>query len=159
MRPIAIGNCLRRLASKLINTYVSRFFKTHFLPNQFGAGAKCGTEFVIHSTRSFIQNNPEAVILKIDFANAFISIDRSWLLSEANRLKLPGLKFISSAYDRSSSLFYNDIIIPSQMGVQQGDPLGPFLFCLAIQSIIRSLKSPLNLWYMDHGTRADRKTL
>ena len=152
IRPIAIGNCLRRMAAKLINKYASRFFKSHFLPIQFGAGAKCGSEYVIHSTRSFVENNPKAVIIKIDFANAFNCVDRSWLLSQANKLKTPGLKFILNAYDQKSSLFYNETIIDSQSGVQQGDPLGPFLFCLAIQPIIKSLKSPLNRWYMDDGT-------
>ena len=124
IRPIAIGNCLRRMAAKLINKYANRFFKSHFLPFQFGAGAKCGTEYVIHSTRSFVENNPKAVIIKIDFANAFNCVDRSWLLSQANKLKIPGLKFILNAYDQKSSLFYNDTIIESQSSTRR--PFGPF---------------------------------
>ena len=53
-----------------------------------------------------------------------------------------------------SLLFYNSHILSSESGVQQGDPLGPFLFCLAIQPIISLLQCPLNLWYMDDGTIA-----
>ncbi|KAI5633263.1 reverse transcriptase (RNA-dependent DNA polymerase) domain-containing protein [Phthorimaea operculella] len=42
--------------------------------------------------------------------------------------------------------------IPSQVGAQQGDPLGPLIFSLAIHKVIKSLKSSLNVWYLDDGT-------
>ena len=38
------------------------------------------------------------------------------------------------------------------MDVQQGDPLDPALFSLAIHSLATSLISDLNLWYLDDGT-------
>ena len=38
--------------------------------------------------------------------------------------------------------------------VQQGDPLGPFLFSLGIQEIIKNCKSEFNCWYLDDGTLA-----
>ena len=40
----------------------------------------------------------------------------------------------------------------SEEGVQQGDPLGPLLFCLATLPIVKRLSSPLNMWYLDDGT-------
>ena len=49
--------------------------------------------------------------------------------------------------------FYNDSIILSQEeGVQQGDPLGPLLFCLTTHSIVASLSSELKFFYLDNGT-------
>ena len=39
-------------------------------------------------------------------------------------------------------------------GVQQGDPLGPFLFSLTINQLIKSCQSELNVWYLDDGTLA-----
>ena len=55
------------------------------------------------------------------------------------------------AYE-SSLLFGSQDIINSKEGVQQGDPLGPFLFSLAINDLVKSCESPLNLWYLDDGT-------
>ena len=40
----------------------------------------------------------------------------------------------------------------SREGVQQGDPLGPLVFSLAVQSLIKKCKSQLNTWYLDDGT-------
>ena len=37
-------------------------------------------------------------------------------------------------------------------GIQQGDPLGPFLFSLAINDLVNTSKSPLNIFYLDDGT-------
>ncbi|XP_063624759.1 uncharacterized protein LOC134796499 [Cydia splendana] len=39
-----------------------------------------------------------------------------------------------------------------QVGCQQGDPLGPALFSLAIHPILESLNSKFNAWYLDDGT-------
>jgi hypothetical protein len=42
-------------------------------------------------------------------------------------------------------------LISSSVGAQQGDPCGPMIFSLAIQPIILSLDSQLNIWYLaDH---------
>ena len=44
------------------------------------------------------------------------------------------------------------LVISSEEGLQQGDPLAPALFCLAINPLVTSLTSPLNVWYLDDGT-------
>ena len=56
------------------------------------------------------------------------------------------------AYSLPSNLFFGDSIISSATGVQQGDPLGPALFSLAIHPLIRDLSSVFNVWYLDDGT-------
>ena len=49
--------------------------------------------------------------------------------------------FASSAYEHPSLVFRGDHILVSAEGVQQGDPLGPFLFCITIQTLVEKLKS------------------
>ena len=45
-------------------------------------------------------------------------------------------------------------VILSQEGPQQGDPLGPLLFCSTIHPLITSLSSDLTLGYLDDLTLA-----
>ncbi|XP_063360658.1 uncharacterized protein LOC134649757 [Cydia amplana] len=43
-------------------------------------------------------------------------------------------------------------------GCQQGDPLGPAIFSLAIHPVITELTSDLNFWYLDDGTIGGSKS-
>ena len=61
------------------------------------------------------------------------------------------LRFVSSAYERPSLLFYGDCIIQSA-DVQQDDPLGLLLFCLSIHPLISTLKSNFVVFYLDDST-------
>ena len=49
--------------------------------------------------------------------------------------------------------------LSSTSGVQQGDPLGPLLFCLAIHSVLERITAECpslaaNAWYLDDGAVA-----
>jgi len=62
-------------------------------------------------------------------------------------------------YCRSSALLYEGETLSSQRGVQQGDPLGPLFFALALHRLVRDIgaKYPsldLNVWYLDDGVIA-----
>ena len=54
-------------------------------------------------------------------------------------------------YTAITHLFFNNSILLSQEGVQQGDPLGPLLFCLVIHPLVKKLKSELRIFYLDDG--------
>ena len=60
--------------------------------------------------------------------------------------------FIHSSYSAPSHLFWGSRRLVSAEGVQQGDPLGPLLFCLTIHPLIIQLKSEFKLFYLDDGT-------
>ncbi|XP_026331470.1 uncharacterized protein LOC113238842, partial [Hyposmocoma kahamanoa] len=127
---------------------------THLQPRQVGFGTPLGCEAAIHATRSFAMGHEgtDTVVVKIDIRNAFNSVERDIILSEILE-NVPSLyPFVYQCYSVPSNLYYGENSILSQVGAQQGDPLGPLLFCLAIQKIISSLDSPLNVWYLDDGT-------
>ena len=42
--------------------------------------------------------------------------------------------------------------VSSAVGIQQGDPLGPMLFCLGIHNLVSSLSSEFTVFYLDDGT-------
>ena len=61
-------------------------------------------------------------------------------------------RFCYLAYSNNTFLRFGDDIITSQEGAQQGDPLGPLLFCLAVHPLLSSLTCPLVVGYMDDIT-------
>ena len=102
--------------------------------------------------RFYLRNiGSNKVLLKLDFRNAFNSIRRDKMLEAVQHLAPSIYPFVHSVYS-SSSLFWSDKIIQSSEGVQQGDPLGPLLFCLTIQHVCSLLKSELCIFYLDDGT-------
>ena len=62
------------------------------------------------------------------------------------------LPFVHSVYCSPSFLMWGEEVIYSSEGVQQGDPLGPLLFCLTIHKLCMKLKSEFNVFYLDDGT-------
>ena len=74
------------------------------------------------------------------------------MLEAVQRLAPRLFSFVHSAYSSPSSLFWGDKVLQSAEGVQQGDPLGPLLFCLTIHQLCSKLKSELSLFYLDDGT-------
>ena len=90
--------------------------------------------------------------MKVDIKNAFNSVNRDTLLVETKK-ELPQIySFIWQCYRHPSKLLYQDNLLESSVGCQQGDPLGPVIFSLAINPIIRQLNSEFNVWYLDDGT-------
>ena len=67
--------------------------------------------------------------------------------------KIPELyKFCHLAYGAPTSLQFGDGVIWSTEGVQQGDPMGPLLFCLVLHPILISMKSSFKIGFMDDVT-------
>ena len=92
------------------------------------------------------------MLVKLDFSNAFNSIHRREMLLAVHS-RMPELySFCCSAYNQPSVLFFGQYTVQSQEGVQQGDPIGPLLFCNTIQPLLSSLHSNLNIGYLDDVT-------
>ena len=126
--------CLRITSSKIWNsTSRGRYQK--------------GAELASHVFRSLIESSQlkENVILKIDFENAFFSINRQFMLEKVFEIHAEVYKYSHSAYSRPSFLFYADSLSISCERTQQGDPQSPALFSDSIQDLIDSLESKIYL--------------
>ncbi|KAL5506735.1 hypothetical protein EMCRGX_G008470 [Ephydatia muelleri] len=164
VRPIAVGEVLRRLASKclcrLTKAKAAEFFEGH----QVGVACPGGSELIVHGLRDCIEshwNDEDFVVLKIDFQNAFNMVSRQGLLDEC-LLHFPELMpWASWCYGQHPKLFYSMGTLSSETGVQQGDPLGPLFFCLVLQKLVGTIATDevsshllYHKWYMDDGAVA-----
>ena len=153
MRPIAVGCTLRCFAAKLDSGKVLEDMGALLAPRQLGFGVKGGVEAAVHSARLYLRNlKSEQVLLKLDFRNAFNSLHRDKMLSAVQVLATTILPFVHSSYSNTSFLFWDDKSIQSCEGIQQGDPLGPLLFCLTIYQLQSCLESEFCLLYLDNVT-------
>lgn len=152
IRPIAVGTTYRRLAAKICCKKTAPTLASYFQPIQLGFGSRGGCEAAVHSVRTFLDHNCGEVLLKVDVKNAFNSVDRGALLTQIKDKISNYYSFLWQCYGSQTKLNYNGTEILSAVGCQQGDPLGPAIFSLAIQPIIQRLHSKLNVWYLDDGT-------
>ena len=115
---------------------------------QVSVGTKKGAELASHVFRCLIENPQpkENVILKIDFENAFNSINWQFMLEKVFEIHPEVYKYSHSAYNQPSFVFYGDSVIKSCEGAQQGNPESLALFSDSIQDLINSLRLKINLW-------------
>ncbi|XP_026416496.1 uncharacterized protein LOC113311927 [Papaver somniferum] len=80
------------------------------------------------------------------------------ILHAANRLleTKASPKWVEFCYSKPARLYYSDTTLSSAKGVQQGDPLGPLLFALALHPLVLQIAAQCTLdmqaWYLDDGT-------
>ena len=98
--------------------------------------------------------SPNYILPKLDIKNAFNSIRRDVLLRNC-LINCPEIfRLASLSHGSTTPLMANGNLIWSDSGTQQGDPLGPLLFSLAIHGNASSMKSNFNVWYLDDATIA-----
>lgn len=157
IRPIAAGLAWRRLAGKIACFDIKPNLTKSLMPIQNGFGVKGGAEAIIHAIRTLVSTPhlEPLVFVKLDFTNAFNEMKRHYLLQEI-KTEAPSLfPMLQQAYRCPSNLYYGDIVISSERGVQQGDPCGSPAFCIGLKRLSHSLSSRFNTWFQDDGTIGD----
>ena len=148
-----MGSTLRRLVAKAASAIMKSKMSALLAPTQLGFGIKGGVDAAIHAARYYLHHlTPHHAVVKLDFRNAFNSVRRDNMLNAVLDLAPELFHFVHSVYSSPSNLYWGDKIIHSEEGVQQGDPLGPLLFCLTIFRIQERLESELPLLYLDDIT-------
>ena len=85
IRPIAVGESLRRLTGKCICALVKDKASDLFQPLQLGVACSSGSEKIFHGLRKSIEDHwmeEDFVVFKIDIQNAFNLVSRQPVLDE-----------------------------------------------------------------------------
>ena len=142
IRPIAVGEVLRRLVAKCFCNTFEKEVSSYLWPRQIGVAAPLGAEVGSQTVRQWCERNQATagkILFVADFENAFNTIDREQFLRQV-RHRLPGLsRWAEWCYGGPSKLFFDGTVINSEVGVQQGDPLGPLFFSYALQPLLLEL--------------------
>ncbi|KAL5509541.1 hypothetical protein EMCRGX_G004932 [Ephydatia muelleri] len=167
IRPIAVGEALRRLTGKCLCAVLKSKASEFFAPFQFGVACPAGAEKVIHGLRHCIEEHWEEedfVVLKIDMCNAFNLVSRQALLDECAFHFPDLLPWASWCYGQQPLLQHPLGTLTSEVGVQQGDPLGPMFFSLVLHKLVSAIatdedtaKLLFHAWYLDDGVVAGPK--
>ncbi|XP_026459935.1 uncharacterized protein LOC113360664 [Papaver somniferum] len=129
IRPIAVGRVWRRLVSKVAAFSVGKYMSSYL--GDYNLVLEC---------------------LMVE--RAFYML--SQLIKEV-RLHCPGIsRWVEFCYLQPTKLYYDQYILSSTLGVQQGDPLGPLMFTLTLHPLVKFIASQCKLdlqaWYLDNGT-------
>ena len=156
LRPIAVGNLLRRLVAKCFSSSLAPKAAELLKPHQLGVGVRGGAEAVAHAVSDAVGDDPSRWVLQNDLINAYNQVDRGVVLEEVARHFPEMLEWAKTCYDSPSHLKFGNFTIPSATGLHQGDPLAGLLFCLALKLVVDAIKEEvptlaLNAWYLDDG--------
>jgi hypothetical protein len=151
VRPIAMGNMFRKLVSRCMLIHFRADVEAFFTPTQFGVGARQGAETIVHAMNVVVEQHPDWVLFQTDFRNAYNSVYRSKSLQVVKRRFPAMLPWLRAIYAPKSRLWLEAgdrngrHTILSEEGAQQGDPLGPFLFCAAMHEVLRRANEVLRV--------------
>ncbi len=153
VRPIAVGYVWRRLAAKVACSYVKDASAALLAPRQLGFGVPGGAEAAVHAARRYLMHMERGkVLIKTDFRNAFNTVRRDAILEAINKHYPELLPFVTSTIGASTDLQFGGLLLKSDEGAQQGDPLGPLHFCIVFKELVDSLQSEFVLGYLDDLT-------
>ena len=138
MRPIAIGSVYHRLVCKLVAGHMTKAVASQVDSKQLGVGAQLGCVGAVHAVRNFVerQSHRGLIMIKLDLSNAFNSVSREAVLRQATQRLPAAMLLITQDYAQPTPLYTAGNVIWSCRGDQQGDPLGPLLFALAIDPVV-----------------------
>lgn len=158
VQPIAIGDLWYRLA--IICALVQRGHEGGVAlgHRQTGLGTKGGVDAVVHAVDTALESDEQNVALSFDCENAFNTLDRDATFAAVKEYMPKLLPVVRCAYGAATPLHAVGAppgaeAIWSSRGVRQGDPMGPLLFGVTLQRLLKAVfsaePSALPVAYLD----------
>ena len=161
VRPIGVGEVIRRIVGKTIAWSLSEEIQTAAGPLQVSSGLKGGAEAAIHAMRDIFEaDNTDGVIL-VDASNAFNNLNRQAALHNVRYICPPLTLTLINTYREPARLFMSGgQEIMSSEGTTQGDPLAMQFYALGTNPLLKFLQSNVpevsQVWLADDATGAGK---
>ena len=144
VRPIGIGEVLRRIIGKAVMSEINQELKESAGSLQLCAGQKSGCEAAAHAMREIYQEAETDAVLLIDASNAFNCLNREAMLHNIRYVCPELATYVINCYKVPSRLFVaGGIEISSSEGTTQGDPSAMPSYAVGILPFL-SLIKPVN---------------
>ena len=149
VRPIRLGETLRRLLGKAVAELTGDDLAYAFGSEQLAYGVSCGIEGSIHGLRELFEKKSSNGfgLLLLDGKKAFNSTNRSFALLNARTLRSRASTFLYNSYQECSKLVLSntDVFIRSKEGTTQGDPLSMLFYGVALLPLIKNCTAQRNI--------------
>ena len=150
VRGIATGTVFRRLVAKTLAKQFMKDVEQACSPFQFALSTRAGVDCVGHAVRVATDADHTATVLSVDGIGAFDHVFRASMLQKL--LEVPRLRrllpFVRKSYNAPSCYSWADSEgrvhqIWQHEGGEQGDPLMPLLFSLAIHNALEEVRGQM----------------
>ena len=140
LRAIGVGeesSVLRRIIGKVIVSVLRNYIIYSVGSLQVCAGHEAGCEAAIHAMRTIFEDEKTEVVLLVDAANAFNSVNLQVFLHNICINCLPIATYVRNCYMLPSRLFIiAGTEIPSSEGTTQVDPTAMSIYAIAIIPLV-----------------------
>ena len=140
LRPIGIGEVLRRIIGKLVVSILREDLRESAGDLQLCAGQESGCEAGIHAMHDIYTDEDTHGIIQVDANNAFNTINRKMFLHNINILCPEIATFIKNCYQQPARLFVvGGVEIQSREGTTQGAPSSMYVYGIGVLPLIMAL--------------------
>ena len=150
VRGLVVGDFLRRLVARTIAQLFAPAFDSACHPYQYALSTRAGSEALVHSLQLATEADPTLTILSVDGIGAYDHVSRSAMLLALHNANAANqaLPFARMFYSTPSTYTWVDQqgeahAINQAEGGEQGDPLMPALFSLALHQALHHFHEDL----------------
>ena len=153
IRPIGVGEALRRIVAKTVTRVLRNDIQFAVGTLQTCSGIEAGIEAAVHAMREIYEEEDTEAMLLVDAKNAFNSLNREVALNNIavicptfhrflnNSYQCPSKLFIVGSQETSKDLKY----IYSKEGATQGDPAAMAMYALGTRPLMDLLENKAQL--------------